>query len=51
MNMLEMYNYHAWANKTLLERLKQLPSEVFHREIKSVFPSISSVISHVYTVD
>ncbi|QSO45639.1 DinB family protein [Alicyclobacillus mengziensis] len=49
--VLETYNYHAWGNKMLLDRLKQLPSEVFHREIKSAFPSISSVIAHVYTVD
>ena len=52
MNMLlEMYEYHAWANRMLLERLMELPPEVFHGELKSVFPSISSVFSHMYTVD
>lgn len=49
--VLKMYDYHAWANRTLLSRLKELSNEVYHREIQSVFPSISHVISHMYLVD
>jgi uncharacterized damage-inducible protein DinB len=49
--MLKMYDYHDWANRTMLGRLKELSDEVYFREIKSVFPSISSVISHMYIVD
>lgn len=48
---LKMYDYHAWANRTLLGRLKELSDEVYHREIQSVFPSVSHVISHMYLVD
>ncbi|QSO55407.1 damage-inducible protein DinB [Alicyclobacillus curvatus] len=48
---LKMYDYHAWANQTLLNRLKELPQEVYERQLQSVFPSISHVISHMYVVD
>jgi uncharacterized damage-inducible protein DinB len=48
---LEMYNYHVWANRTLFKRLIELSDEVYHKEIQSVFPSISKVVSHMYIVD
>ncbi|NRF90353.1 damage-inducible protein DinB [Paenibacillus frigoriresistens] len=34
---LEMYNYHVWANQTMLNRLKELPQDVYNKEIQSVF--------------
>lgn len=48
---LKIYDYHAWANGRLFSRLKELSDEVYYQEIQSVFPSISSVISHMYIVD
>jgi len=48
---LTMYDYHVWANQTLFNRLKELSDDVFHQEMKSVFPSISKVVSHMYIVD
>lgn len=50
---LEMYCYHVWANQTLFKRLieLELADDVYHREIQSVFPSISEVVSHMYIVD
>lgn len=48
---LKMYDYHVWANQTLLNRLKELSDKVYHREIQSVFPSIAHVVSHMYVVD
>jgi uncharacterized damage-inducible protein DinB len=49
--MLRMYDYHDWANRTMLDRLKELSDKVYFQELKSVFPSISSVVSHMYVVD
>lgn len=48
---IQQYQYHKWANNRVLEHLKELPDEVFGREIKSVFPSIQEVIVHIYQVD
>ena len=47
-NMLE---YHVWANQTMFNRLLELGNEIYHKEILSVFPSISKVVSHMYIVD
>ncbi|WP_079910837.1 DinB family protein [Paenibacillus sp. 32352] len=47
----KMYDYHVWANQTMFNRLKELPEDVYTREIQSVFSSVSKVISHIYTVD
>ncbi|NQX59238.1 DinB family protein [Paenibacillus qinlingensis] len=46
-----MYDYHVWANQTLINRLKELPQEVYRQEIQSVFPTISKVIAHIYLTD
>ncbi|WP_248927965.1 DinB family protein [Paenibacillus hamazuiensis] len=48
---IHMYNYHVWANKTMMDRLKQLPQDVYTQEIQSVFPSVSKVLPHIYSVD
>ncbi|MGA5690192.1 DinB family protein [Cytobacillus pseudoceanisediminis] len=48
---LELYDYHVWANKKFFERLKELPEEIYDREIQSVFSSISKVLVHIYIAD
>ncbi|MFC7393779.1 DinB family protein [Scopulibacillus cellulosilyticus] len=48
---LQQYDYHLWANKRVFEHIKELPSDIYHKEIQSVFPSISEVLVHIYTVD
>ncbi|MFC5650707.1 DinB family protein [Paenibacillus solisilvae] len=48
---IEMYNYHVWANRTMLDRLKELPRDIYEKEIPSVFPSISKVMPHIYITD
>ena len=48
---LKMYDYHVWANQTLFKRLKELSEDVYNQEIQNAFPSISSVVSHMYIVD
>ncbi|WP_028403129.1 DinB family protein [Ectobacillus panaciterrae] len=48
---VQLYDYHVWANRKLFNRLKELPKELYDREIQSVFSSISAVIPHVYITD
>lgn len=47
----QLYDYHVWANQRLLRHLKELPCEIYTKEVQSVFPSISQVIAHLYVVD
>lgn len=48
---VEMFNYHAWANQTILGRIKELPSSVLSQEVNSSFPTIAHALSHIYAVD
>ncbi|MBD7944539.1 damage-inducible protein DinB [Psychrobacillus sp. AK 1817] len=47
----KMYEYHVWANKVLLERLKELPRNVLNEEVSSSYPTIAQTFSHIYVVD
>ena len=49
--VLEMYNYHAWTNGVIIDRLNELPEHVYHKEIQSGFSSVSKVLSHIYLTD
>jgi len=48
---LQFFDFHVWANEQIFNRLKELPKDTYHQEVQSVFPSISSVLSHVYLSD
>ncbi|MBT2737371.1 DinB family protein [Bacillus sp. ISL-7] len=48
---LKMYDYHTWANGVIINRLKELPQDVYHKEIQTGFSSISKVLSHIYATD
>ncbi len=48
---LKMYNYHVWANGVIIDRLKELPQDIYHKEIQSGFSSVSKVLSHIYLTD
>ncbi|WNB93375.1 DinB family protein [Bacillus sp. NEB1478] len=48
---LEMYDFHVWANGVIIDRLKELPEEIYHKEIQSGFSSVSQVLSHIYLTD
>lgn len=50
-NAMTMYNYHVWANQTLFNRLKELPREIYHQEVQSVFSSVAQAMAHIYFVD
>ncbi|TKH09734.1 damage-inducible protein DinB [Peribacillus simplex] len=49
--LLEMYNYHAWANGVIIDRLNELPQHIYHKEIQTGFSSVSKVLSHIYLTD
>lgn len=46
-----MYDFHVWANRTMLTHLKKLGEEIYTREIQSVFPTVARTIAHIYVVD
>ena len=48
---LQFYDFNAWANNQIFSCLKEIPKDVYHQEVQSVFPSISSVMAHVYLSD
>jgi uncharacterized damage-inducible protein DinB len=48
---IEMYDYHVWANKTMFNRLKEIPQDIYVKEIQSVFTSISKAMPHIYMTD
>ncbi|MDM5291813.1 DinB family protein [Peribacillus simplex] len=48
---LKMYNYHIWANGVIIDRLKELPQNIYHKEIQTGFSSVSKVLSHIYLTD
>ncbi|GGE55101.1 DinB family protein [Priestia taiwanensis] len=47
----DLYEYNVWANTQIFNKLRELPSDVYRQEIESVFPSIASVLSHMYLAD
>ncbi|MDO3411743.1 DinB family protein [Saccharibacillus sp. CPCC 101409] len=48
---LQMLRYNAWANQTLLNRIKELPPETLHREVNTSFPTIAHAFAHMHMVD
>jgi uncharacterized damage-inducible protein DinB len=48
---LKMYDYHIWANGVIVDRLKEFPQDIYHKEIQTGFSSVSKVLSHIYLTD
>ncbi|EJQ15254.1 MULTISPECIES: DinB family protein [Bacillus cereus group] len=48
---LDLFRYHVWANKRVFDHLKKLPDDLYRRPLKSVFPTISDALAHIYSVD
>jgi uncharacterized damage-inducible protein DinB len=48
---LKMYDYHVWANGVIIDRLIELPEDIYHKGIQSGFSSVSKVLSHIYLTD
>ncbi|MBD2872842.1 DinB family protein [Paenibacillus arenilitoris] len=47
----QQYDYHVWANEKVFDRLKELPEEVYTREVQSVFSTIHKAMEHIYVID
>ncbi len=48
---IEMFEFHVWANRTMIQRLKEIPHDVYTKEVQSSFSSISKAMPHIYIVD
>jgi uncharacterized damage-inducible protein DinB len=48
---LQLFSYNLWANKKVLEHLKELPEGTIYRELDSGFSSISNLLVHIFTTD
>lgn len=48
---LQLYDYNVWANKRVFEHLKELPQDIYLKELQNVFPSISETLIHIYKAD
>lgn len=46
-----MYNYNIWANERVLNHLKSLPGDIFHKEVELGFKSVAEVIGHIIAAD
>lgn len=47
----DMYDYNVWANKEIINHLKELPEDIYHHDLQSGFSSISQVLTHIYLVE
>jgi len=50
-NIMQLFGYHVWANRLVFEHLRKLPEDVWDNELTSVFPSVRSLMSHIYSMD
>ncbi|ANC78416.1 hypothetical protein ABE65_017070 [Fictibacillus phosphorivorans] len=48
---LQLHQFNTWANEKVFEKLKELPPEMYKKEVESVFPTIADVLVHMYQVD
>ena len=50
--LLQQYAaYNIWANKTITERIAQLPNETIHKETTSSFTSLYKTVVHLMDVE
>lgn len=47
----QMFTYDAWATRTLLKRINELPSSVMQQEVNTSFPTIARGFSHMFAVE
>ena len=48
---MQLLQFNTWANDKVFQHLKGLPADLYRKEVKSVFPSVSAVLVHMYQVD
>ena len=44
---LELFDYNAWANRTIFEAVAQLPDEQYFRDLKSSYGGIHGTLAHI----
>ena len=44
---LELFDYNAWANRTIFDAVALLPDEQYFRDLKSSFGGIHGTLSHI----
>ena len=49
--MLELYEYNAWADRRVLGAARALSKERFSQPICSSFPSVRDTLGHIYGVE
>ncbi len=49
--IIQLYEYHVWANRRVFEHLRKLPEDLWTKDMISVFPSVCSLMSHIYAMD
>ncbi|MGH2644340.1 MAG: DinB family protein [Chitinophagaceae bacterium] len=45
--MIDLANYHLWANKRLLDTIQGLPADYLTRELQSSFPTLELTLIHL----
>lgn len=45
--MIDLGNYHLWANKRVLDTIQNLPADYFTREVPSSFPTLQLTLIHL----
>lgn len=49
--VLDMYDYHVWANGVIIDHMKELPQDLYHKDTQSGFSSVAKVLAHIYAAD
>jgi uncharacterized damage-inducible protein DinB len=44
---LELFDYNAWANRTIFDAVAQLPAEQYFRDLKSSYGGIHGTLAHI----
>jgi uncharacterized damage-inducible protein DinB len=44
---LELFDYNAWANRTIFDALAQLPEEQYFRDLKCSYEGIHGTLAHL----
>ena len=44
---LELFDYNAWANRTIFDAVAQLPADQYFRDLKSSYGGIHGTLAHI----
>jgi uncharacterized damage-inducible protein DinB len=49
--LLDLLEYHRWANEKVLQAVASLSAEKYTKDLSSSFPSIRDTLVHIYSAD